>query len=166
MAEEWRDVVGYEGIYQVSSLGRVMRTSCRGVAKQRILCTIYHSRYMVVTLYKNGKGKQMLVHRLVAQAFIPNPDKLSQVNHKNGNRKDNRVENLEWVTAEENIMHSYYALGHIEQTGRKIRCVESGKVYSSTKEAERDTGIWSSNISMAIHGKIQQTKGLHWEIVE
>ena len=94
--EIWRDIDGYEGLYQVSNFGRV-KSFQRG--KPRILKAFLNSGYLSVVLYRDHKVKQCLVHRLVALAFIPNPEDKPLVNHINGVKTDNCVENLEWATA-------------------------------------------------------------------
>ena len=106
--EIWKDIIGYEGLYQVSSLGRVRsldrydERNC--FRKGKVLSPgIKPDGYLVVVLSCNGKHKTIKVHRLVAQAFIPNPDGLPQVNHKNEDKSNNRVENLEWCDAKYNI---------------------------------------------------------------
>lgn len=108
MPETWRSIIGFEGIYEVSSLGRVKRvhggmgaTSGRNLKGQRT----NKFGYLKVSLYKNDVAKQCLIARLVASAFIPNPFKKPQVNHKNGVVTDNTVENLEWATDSENKFH-------------------------------------------------------------
>ena len=119
MKEIWCDIKGYKGLYQVSSKGRVRSLSrevsrCdkkRGfyfgkVMKQAVACG-----YAGIVLCKAGHSKRYLVHRLVAHAFIPNPENKPQVNHKNGNKLDNNVDNLEWVTRSENMKHSFLILG-------------------------------------------------------
>ena len=93
-SEEWRDVVGYEGLYQVSSLGNIRRNN--------IIRKLNGDRYYKIDLYKDTICKWYLVHRLVALAFILNPNNNPEVDHINKNKKDNRVENLRWVTSKEN----------------------------------------------------------------
>lgn len=115
MKEVWKDIDNYEGIYQVSNLGNVktlsrqiwngkgFRTQCERILKQ----SDNEWGYNIVTLTKDSKRKPYKVHRLVAQAFIPNPENKEQVNHIDGNKKNNNVQNLEWNTRQENITHAY-----------------------------------------------------------
>lgn len=103
--EEWRDVAGYEGLYQVSNMGRVKSFHHGKVVVFSPKC--YRNRYPEVYLSNNGRDERVLAHRLVAQTFIPNPEGKEQVNHKNGVKSDNRIENLEWVTGSENMRHAY-----------------------------------------------------------
>lgn len=98
--EVWMDIPGYEGLYQVSNLGNIY-----SARNKKLLAASKQTTYSVVCLSKAGKQKCFGVHRLVALAFIPNPENKPHVNHINCNRHDNRVENLEWVTRDENITH-------------------------------------------------------------
>lgn len=103
MSEIWKPVAGYEDIYEVSADGQVRNVKRAG--RKMAGVTVTHG-YKAVTLYKEGQRKMMLLHRVVAEAFIPNPENKPQVNHINGNKADNRVENLEWATAQENLDHA------------------------------------------------------------
>jgi hypothetical protein len=114
--EIWKDIIGYEGLYQVSNLGRI-KSFHNG---EKILkCKTDKDGYLEVTLCANGNHKYMRVHRVVLNAFNPLTNENEfQVNHKNGVKNDNRIENLEWVTYSENVLHSLYELGNIKYQDR------------------------------------------------
>lgn len=101
--EIFKDIKGYEGIYRVSNLGRVYSVK-RGIIVSLIK---KKSGYYTVNLYKNGEMRTFLIHRLVACNFIENPNNLPQINHKDGDKSNNKVENLEWVSGAENMRHAY-----------------------------------------------------------
>ena len=105
MQKLYKDIKGYEGLYQVSNLGNV-----KSIYKHRpdkILKPVMKKGYLMVTLCKNGTTKICSIHRLVAEAFIDNPDNLPVVNHKDGNRSNNKSDNLEWCTQKDNIRHAF-----------------------------------------------------------
>jgi len=114
--EVWRNVIGYEDIYHVSNIGNIKRleyarknllTGGLSIIKERILKPVKHyNEYLFVSLC-NGNQKEYSIHTLVANAFICNPDNKPEVNHKNGVKSDNHVDNLEWNTTSENLLHSY-----------------------------------------------------------
>lgn len=111
--EKWLPVKGYEGLYEVSDMGRVRslkRATTHGVV---LIPKQTKKGYLRVTLSKNNQKATKTVHRLVAIAFIDNPENKAEVNHKNGVRTDNRVSNLEWVTRSENELHAYKVLGKV-----------------------------------------------------
>lgn len=140
----WAPISGYEGIYEVSDDGEV-RSLDRSYTGKDGRSVPYKGRlinpgigangYKVVSLWKNGKGKTTYVHRLVAETFIPNPERKKTVNHKDGNRTNNNVSNLEWATYAENNLHEYRALGK-KGYGRKL--TDRQVVYiRSSKESPR-----------------------------
>ena len=101
MKEIWKDIKGYEGIYQVSNFGRIKSSYTKRILKGGK----NKAGYLLVGLYKQGVLSRKSIHRLVAEAFIPNPDNKPEVNHIDENKTNNMVSNLEWMTAKENINH-------------------------------------------------------------
>ena len=116
MEEIWKDIENYEGLYQVSNLGRVKSlprkritpTGWPYLSKEKILTPkLRKDGYLEISLYTKGKSKSYFIHRLVAQAFIPNTESKPQVNHIDGDKTNNQVNNLEWATREENMQHAF-----------------------------------------------------------
>lgn len=175
--EAWKDVIGYEGIYQVSNTGKVKRIGAyknqhgREWISNRILKPATKSNgYMFVGLSKDNKVSSKHIHRLVAEAFIPNPFNKPTVNHKDGNKSNNTVENLEWVTYLENNMHSIKVLKRDSKNSSDSRPVlqfdKEGnfiKEYPSMREAQRQTGIDAID-KVCNHIKYRKTAGgFRWE---
>ena len=176
--EIWKDIVGYEGLYQVSNLGNVK--SCKRIVfygnnkKQTIHEKILKPDinklgYKRVTLCKYGKTKRMSIHRLVATAFVENPDNKPVVNHIDCNPSNNCVENLEWCTTQENNLYAI-KLGRIkpQENGKKTTCkpvvatnITTGEMFyfESIREAQRQLNIFTSNINGVLKGKRNKTKG-------
>lgn len=156
MGEQWKDVPGYEGLYQCNALGQVRslaRTvldSCgrvRTIPNKLLKPFKDHQGYLLVGLCHSGKVSNISVHRIVASAFIPNPNKLPQVNHIDCNKENNNVENLEWVTAKENTYHAYlHNLNPIPMVGIYAKNLKTGIVtsYPSIKSFENATGSSSA----------------------
>lgn len=133
MGEVWKDIVGYEGKYAVSSQGRVMSLKSYGGSGQRLLKTTKRpDGYLKVVLSRNGEGKNYLVHRLVAMAFLPNPNGLEMINHKDEVRSNNCVDNLEWCSRSYNQLYSLAI--HPERRyvfGNNFRDKKTGELFSS-----------------------------------
>jgi hypothetical protein len=123
--EIWKDVIGYEGIYKVSSLGRIKRISKNHLCNLRYQGEYYlkpldnGKGYLRMKLSNNGTSKRVMLHRIIAEAFITNPENKKVINHINCNKKDNRIENLEWCSQSENVLHSV-KLGRWTQGRKKI----------------------------------------------
>ena len=179
MQEIWKDIQDYEGLYQVSNLGNVRTLSFRGSGLTRPMkASPTNCGYYKVQLHKNGKGKMLYVHRLVALAFIPNPYNKKQINHIDGNKANNHVSNLEWASASDNQLHS---IAHglrqpspmTGRTGRKnpnskpiYQCDLDGKViarWDSISDACRFFGKGTSHISQCLTGKTKTAYGFKWE---
>lgn len=107
MIEIWKDIVGYEGIYQCSNTGKVKRLVSNRCLRERVLKGVNNRGYLMVTLCKNAVHNRQLVHRIVAELFIPNPLNRPQVNHIDANPSNNCVNNLEWCNQSENIIHAH-----------------------------------------------------------
>lgn len=170
MMEEWKPVVGYEGLYEVSNLGKI-----RNVNTNRQLSTYVSKRgYERVMLWKHNKGKKYMVHRIVAFSFVPNVSNKPQINHKDENKLNNRAENLEWCTQLEN--HNYGTIREriskslINNPGHSkgvLAIDEKGIVamrFPSIREASRQLNISPSNISDRLRNRVK-TKccGFFWK---
>lgn len=177
MTEIWKDIHGFEGFYQVSNLGRV-RSVDRWVNGNHISCDFQFMKgklrkliknrcgYWTVMLRKNNSHDSFLVHRLVAEAFIPNPDNLPYVNHKDENPANSIADNLEWCTADYNLKYSNVA----ERVNKfKIRRViqfdknmNEIKRWDSLKEAAKFINRAQQNISRCCRGRCESCGGYKW----
>ena len=179
MREEWKDIEGFEGKYMVSNTGKVKsleRTvwDSRGYYKtvpEKILKACPDKDgYLFTQLWKDGKGKTCRINRLVAQTFLPNPDNLPEVNHKDEDKQNNYVENLEWCSSSYNINYG----SRNKKVGKKVAEKLSKPVFSvnkesglimwwqSASEAERCTGINKGNIIKCCKGKVNSAGGHIW----
>lgn len=179
--EEWRDIKNFEGIYQVSNLGRIKSmtrviTYSNGVkhlTKGKVIKPILDTYgYYRITLYKNGKAYQRLWHRVVAEAFVPNPNNFSEINHKNEVRTDNRVENLEWCTKGYNNNYGNHNSNLSLSKRKSIYQIDDSnnviKKWNSINEALEGLGLPQNNhgnISACLHGRIKHAYGYRWEFV-
>lgn len=159
--ERWTDIKGYEGLYLISDLGNVKSLRNNKTRKEKILRLIrIDSGYLIVCLSKNGERKNHYVHRLVAQAFLPNPKNLPEINHKDENKQNNCVDNLEWCDRQYNIDYSKAKqVGQYDLKGNLI------KTWKSAKEIQRRLGFDQSNISKCCRGEYKQSHGFFWQYV-
>lgn len=164
-------IKGYEGLYLVTSDGTVIGQKSGKTLRQCRSPT----GYVRVKLYKNAVPKCYMVHRLVASAFLPNESNKSQVNHKDGNKENNNVDNLEWVTQSENQIHAYInglntTRFAIEATKKRVvqKSIDGDilNTYDSLSDAGRAIGIPVSNITHCCKGRIRHAGGYVWEYLD
>ena len=193
--EIWKDIEGYEGYYQISNMGRVkslertvwnsgLNGGCYVTIPEKIMKGVADGHdYLQVKLYKDGKDKKCRINRLVASAFLENPQNLPEVNHKNEDKTDNRVENLEWCSSSYNINYGArnkkvaeklkgrkLSEEHKKKIGKKnskpVFSVnkESGLImwWQSANEAEKCTGINKNSICACLKGRQKSAGGHYW----
>ena len=186
MIEIWKNVVDYEGLYQVSNLGRVksLPKKMGRYVRGEYITSPMKSRngYYMQNVRKFNMQKAMLVHRIVAIAFIPNPQNKPCVNHINGIKTDNRLENLEWVTAKENIIHSWSNnlsksskkvsdncrklgksnIGSKNAASKKVIDMETNKVFDTITEAAIFNNTYRTRLSRMLLGKQKNKTNLRY----
>lgn len=171
---KWKSIEGYPN-YIVSDTGEIRNIN--SISSHSIRDK---KGYFVTDLYKDGKRKTARVHRLVAEAFIPNPENKSEVNHLNGNKKDNRVSNLEWTTKKENMSHavsngltshipSYGMLGKKNpnggRKGKPFRIIETGEIFGTLAECEKAINGNDTCIQDCLKGRQHTHRGYHFEYI-
>jgi hypothetical protein len=179
--EIWKDIEGYEGLYQVSNLGRIKSLERKVknqfneyIIKEKIkkLSDNGHG-YLHLTLYKNGKFKQFYIHRIVAEAFLSNSKNYLEINHKDGNKQNNCIDNLEWCTSSQNKKHAFKIGLKISKKGRdndksiKIKQMDKNNklinIFYGIREAERKTNINHTSIILCCKGKRKTAGGYKWK---
>ena len=180
MEEVWKNVIGYETLYEVSNLGRV-RSKERYVRytkwktgnymqlrKSKLLSlTKMKNGYLRVELSDNGTHRLVLVHRLVAKAFIPNPNNYNQVNHIDGNKENNNVNNLEWCSCEMNMQHAQR--NNLYRNHKEILQIKNGvviKEFRSAYDIQKELGYFAQSIGKVALGKRKSAYGFQWAFKE
>lgn len=166
--ELWQPIKGYEGLYEVSNFGRV-KSLCfgRGHNREKVLKPgNTKGGYLIVCLCKNSHKKWFLVHRLVAEAFIPNPNNLETVNHKDEVKTNNFTSNLEWMTKKDNLNYGTRIKRIVEALGKQVQMFDKSMnllaTFQSTSEAGRATGIDQRNICACCNGNRKTIGGYIW----
>ena len=159
----WKPIQNYEGLYEVSSDGEIRSLHNRYGVNRVLKQSIGSKGYKVVSLCKNHTQKTFNVHRLVALAFIPNPDSLPCVNHKDEDKTNNCAENLEWCSYYSNNVYGNRLTKSAAKTSIPVKCLETGVVYASSRSAQRETKIQQSHISSCCNKNRKTAGGLHWE---
>lgn len=178
--EVWKDVKGYEGVYQISNLGEIKRLSYSIIRnngykqswkEKKLKPTKDAGGYLGIRsgTKKNGKSYTLRIHRLVAEAFIPNPNRYNYINHIDGNKQNNRVNNLEWCTHEYNIKKAWED-GLCDGLKKKINQYDlNGNFiasYPSIREAERKTGVRNTGINGCLHNVYKSSGGFVWKYAD
>lgn len=170
ITERWKPVKGYEGIYEVSSCGNIRNSHTGAVLKPQL----FRSGYLAVYLYKQKERKTFKVHRLVSIAFLDAPNEgETQINHKDMNKLNNNVENLEWCTPSYNVHHSWVNGGRLKNEEALMKALRKPieqrtiggkyiKTWTSLSEAARCLGINVSNICACANGRIRSCGGFKW----
>lgn len=185
MEEVWKKIPGLGDQYEVSSLGnvrsldRIVPHTTLGEIKMKGKYKSMHKDsdgYLRTTLTHEGRSSDYGVHRLVAITFIPDPENKPTVNHKNGIKDDNRIENLEWATYKEQSDHAhstglrtYSTYHHTNRQNiarRKVRCINTGEVFDSQSAAEQHFGLYKSAISSHLNRGTNLRCGLQFDVVE
>ena len=158
--ETFVKIVGFEN-YEVSNLGKV-----RNIKSGRTLKPRLHNGYLRLCLYKNNKNKDLLLHRILATAFIDNPDEKPCVNHIDENKLNNDLSNLEWCTERENAIHGTRTKRVAEKLSQKVIQLDLNdnilNVFKSMRQAERETGIDATSISACCNGKRKSAGKYKW----
>jgi hypothetical protein len=179
--EIWKPVKGYEGLYEVSNFGRVKSlervvnshpANCKRTLPEKIRTGHVSKKlgYAMITLSANNVNKSVYIHRLVAEAFIPNPNNLPMINHKDEDKTNNSIDNLEWCTAKYNMAYSNVFACAKTRNSKPVRQYDYDgnliKEYASSNEAGRAMGVRPYCISFCCRGKIGSVKGFLWKYAD
>ena len=158
-----KEVFGYENKYFVSNYGFVYRKEKEVYKKMKPYCGT--SKYLHISFFKDGRYKTYDVHRLVAECFLSKKEGKTEVNHKNGNREDNRIENLEWVSRSENLIHRHRVLNRLPVGSKSVVCFETKKVFRNITDAAKSINVSTTALSDCVNGKTKSCGNLHWGFI-
>lgn len=182
----WKDIPNWKGMYQASDTGLIKSVErklenqpnhANRIVKEKFLSQCKNKDgYLQVNLHKNGKSYPYRVHRLVALTFLPNKDNLPEINHKDGDRENNNVLNLEWCTRQYNNAYSFHKLGRSAWSkgvfgskhplSKKIQMIKNGVVvrsFTGVRQAARELGYTLSGITACASGRRPSYKGYQWK---
>lgn len=178
---KWYPINGYENLYEINKKGEIRRIGYPNknenntyYNKLPFKLKLHHDKdgYFRVSLNNGNKKKMKYVHRLVCQTFLDNPNNLPQVNHKNGIKDDNRLENLEWCSRSENIQHRIKVLGirltnncKSKKVGQFTKDGQLIKIYPSAKQVARETGFSQGHVSEVCRGELLSYKNFIWKYI-
>jgi hypothetical protein len=151
-------IKGYEGIYSITSCGKVYSH----ISKRFLSASNNGEGYLFVRLSK-GEARKAYIHRLVAEAYIPNPNNYPVINHKDENPSNNNIKNIEWCTVRYNNNYGTCKERAAVSKGKKTYCVEQNRVFKSTAEASRETGVNRAHIWACCNGFRKKAGGFHWQ---
>ena len=162
----YKPIKGYEKYYLIYDDGRVWSIRSNKFLKPKVEWT----GYLSVDLCVNKQKTRIKIHRLVAEAFIPNPNNLQYVNHKDKNKQNNKANNLEWCTIEYNVNYNenYSQEERIKRQGiigKPILCIETNTIYKSASEASKQLNLSRSHLSNVLNGRKKTAGGYHWKYI-
>lgn len=175
ITEIWKPVFGYEGVYAISNNGNIVRIASEAKPgtgnyarpQRAIKARKNNNGYMIVDLWFGNRRKQKLVHRLVAEAFVPNPDRLPEVNHKDENPENCCADNLEWCDRKYNMNYGSIGSRIAAANSKPVLMCDNNwvqvKSYPSIIEAQRQTGISQGSIGDCLHGRRKTAGGYKWQ---
>lgn len=177
LKKQWREIKGYEGKYIISNYGEVIslprykqnNSKLQYVEPKEIIRYVNkRNGYVYVQLWNNATYRSIRLHKLVAQTFIPNKDNKLQINHKDGNKQNNKMDNLEWCTNKENIIHAH-KMGLANNNNQKIKVNQYDlkgnfiRSFNSILDASKETRVSMGNISLCINNKRKTAGGYIWK---
>lgn len=152
-----KDIKGYEGLYAITEDGKVWSYK----RNKYLIPEVLENGYLRVSLSKDGKYHKVRIHTLVANAYLDNPNGYEDINHKDENKENNSVSNLEWVSHKDNCNYGT----RNNKIRKAVYCVELDKVYESQSAAAKELGLWQGNIGKCCNGIWETTGGYHWKFV-